>query len=211
MIESLTSLYIFGDSHARYNFKNLDIPHVMLSHDSITMHRIGRDNSIVNFHSQYNGVGNTFVLLYGEVDCRCHIYRQLAEGRELNAVCKTLVDNYFATMANNITSYDKIVVCSITPSIRRSEYERVHGVVTHSFPFMGTDDERVTYTKLMNSLISEKCREMGYIFLDVFGEYSRDDGTLKSELSDGICHISDNSFVLAKLKQLLSVEHCSRD
>lgn len=197
-------IYIFGDSHARYNFKNLDKPHVNLSHDSITMHRVGRDNSIVNFHISYNSSGNIFIILYGEVDCRCHIHRQLAEGRDLNSVCTLLVDNYFAAITNNIINYSKIVVCSITPSIRRVEYESVYGAVTHAFPFLGTDEERVTYTRLMNSLISKKCTEFGYIYLDVFEEYSRDDGTLKSELSDGICHIRENSFVLAKLKHLIT-------
>jgi len=68
---------------------------------------------------------------------------------------------------------------------------------------IGTDIERVLYTKLLNASLKKKSNDLGFIFLDVFNDYSREDGTLQFEKSDGICHIKDNSLLLEKLDSLL--------
>lgn len=43
-------IYLFGDSHASYSFKNLPLDHIDKHHASITMFRVGRDNEIINFN-----------------------------------------------------------------------------------------------------------------------------------------------------------------
>ena len=49
------------------------MPHMQLYQLSITMFRIGRDNTIINFSDNYNNPDNIFILFYGEIDCICHI------------------------------------------------------------------------------------------------------------------------------------------
>ena len=68
---------------------------------------------------------------------------------------------------------------------------------------IGTDEERVLYTQLMNRSLKEKCIEEGFTFFNYYDDYARLDGTLKFELSDGICHIKDNSMLLEKLEKIL--------
>ena len=196
-------IYIFGDSHADFNFRNFSMSHSNKTEMSITMHRIGRDNQIINFDSSMNDIQNTFIFLYGEVDCRCHITRQLGQGRQLDEICLTLVDQYFKTISNNCQQYKKIIICSITPPIRKKEYEDKHGPVTHEFPFLGTDAERVSYTKKMNQLLHNYCIKHNFIWVDTYPLYARDDGTLKWELSDGICHIKNNTYFLEQIMKNL--------
>ncbi len=197
-------IYIFGDSHANFNFRGLTEPHYNLHQPSITMHRIGRDGYIINFDQSFCSVENTFILCYGEVDCRCHVARQIATGRELNEICNELINKYIETIQASITEYRQIILCSITPPLRRREYEDIHGPITHEFPFIGTDEERVKYTLLMNKLLKEAAEKNGYRYLDLWSHYARsEDGTLNSEYSDSICHIINNTFILEQLQSRL--------
>lgn len=197
-------IFIFGDSHANFCTKNLNMPHINLHQNSVTMHRIGRDNIIPNFQSAFNNIESTFIFFYGEVDCRCHIDRQLKLGRQLDEIVDELTSKYITTIKNNIHTFNTIIVCSITPAMRRKECEDVHGPVTHEFPFLGSDEERVHYTKLMNNSLKTKLQNLeNFIFFDFTDYYSRPDGSLIYELSDGICHINDNSFIIQNLEKIL--------
>jgi hypothetical protein len=200
-------IYIFGDSHANMNMNGVsvfDVPHHNMYQNSITMYRIGRDNVIPGFNTSINNNQNIFLFFYGEVDCRCHIARQIALGRELNEIVDELTTKYFQTIKNNITSYKSIIIGSVVPSLRRRDWEDDNGPITHEFPMIGTDEERVIYTKLVNKMMLEKCKEYGFIFFDFFDYYTREDGTLKFELSDGVCHIRDNVYIINSLKLLLN-------
>lgn len=196
-------IFLFGDSHGGYNFVGMDLPYVNMSHSSITMHRIGRDNKIVNFEQRMNSNEHIFVLCYGEVDCRCHIIKQIELGREEDEIISELVEKYMQTIRNNMTHYKSLVIVSVTPPIIKEEYIKRHGPVTHEFPFLGTDLERVRFTQKMNVLLKQKAKENGYLFLDIYDHYSTKDGLLKTEMSDGICHIQDNKYAIESLKNVL--------
>lgn len=167
------------------------------------MHRIGRDNIIINFDQKYNNSDNVFIFFYGEVDCRCHIYRQLQLGRNVDEIVESLISSYFNTIHNNIVKYKKIIIGSITPPVNKEWHESIHGVITHSFPILGTDEERVNYTKLMNNKIKEYCLKYNYIFLDTYNYYSDKNGLLIIEKSDNNCHILDNSYIHSKILDIL--------
>lgn len=196
-------IYIFGDSHANFNMKNLSKEHINLHHNSITMHRVGRDNQIINFNSNMNGENNIFIFFYGEVDCRCHIYKQLELGRELNDIIELLVDSYFKTICNNIVTYDKIIIGSITPPVNKEWHKSIHGPITHEFPILDTDNNRVLYTKLMNKKIEEYCLKYNYKYLDIYNNYSDTNGLLLVNKSDNNCHILDNRDIHLKLTELI--------
>jgi hypothetical protein len=46
------------------------------------MFRIGRDNNIINFNKQQIKEKDTILLVYGEIDCICHIQKQINLGKE---------------------------------------------------------------------------------------------------------------------------------
>jgi len=195
-------IYLFGDSHAMFSFRNLPLEHTDLHCSSITMFRIGRDKQIIHFNKDNLKIGDIVVLSYGEVDCRCHIQRQINLGNHEDVVIQELVDNYFDTIKKNIVIDVKVVIVGIIPPTKQYDYEKINGPIQHEFPFVGSDEDRVRFTRKVNNYMNEEANKYGYIFFNPYSFYTREDGTLKYELSDTIVHIRNNSFFLNKFIEL---------
>lgn len=196
-------IYIFGDSHAFYSFKKLILPHIDLHLSSTTMFRVGRDNTIINFNKENIKKDDIIVLVYGEIDCRCHIQRQINLGRNEDEIIHELVSNYFNTIKNNTKELIiKIIIVGVIPPTKQSDYETLHGPITHEFPFVGTDEDRVRYTNKVNKKLEEMSVDNNYIYFNPYSYYTRQDGTLKFELSDNTVHLGDNSYFLECFKFL---------
>jgi hypothetical protein len=197
-------IYIFGDSHANFNFKNIKYQNVINNYqNSITMHRIGRDK--LNLSSY--GIKNNDIIIYqcGEVDCRCHIGKQLLLGRQLNKIIYELTNKFIKSIKDNLKKYDKleIIICCIPPPMNQEYYENLHGPITHQFPFVGTESERINYTILMNNKLQKYCKKNNFYFLNYYDDYKNINGNLKVEISDNICHINKNDIVLQKLYNII--------
>jgi len=208
-------IYIYGDSHASKSFKNLEINHNILSQHSITMFRIGRDNIIINFHKDDIKKDDIIILTYGEVDCRCHIQRQINLGRNEDDIIYELVNNYLETIKNNTIDLDiKIIIVGIIPPTKQTDFEKIKGPIFHEFPFVGNDQDRVRYTNKLNKLLQQLSIVNNYIYFNPYSFYTRPDGTLIHELSDTCInvlihelsdtelHLGDNSFFLEKFYEL---------
>ena len=196
-------IHIYGDSHANRSFKNLKLPYNDFHSNSITMFRIGRDNIIIRFSKNMIKNGDILVMVYGEVDCRCHIQRQVDLRRNEDDVINELVTKYFNTIKNNTVDLDvKIIIVGIIPTTKQYELESIHGPITHEFPFVGSDKNRVIYTNKVNKLLEEFANKNNYIFFNPYSYYTREDGTLKFELSDSNGHLADNSVFLEKFVEL---------
>jgi len=193
-------IHIYGDSHARFGFQNLPLPHKNNYSYSITMFRIGRDNIIINFNQNDIQNNDIIVVSYGEIDCRCQIQRQINLGGNEDDIIRNLVDRYITTIKKNTTDLGldvKIIIVGVIPPTKQTDYESLHGPITHEYPFVGTDEERVRYTNKVNGLLKKMAIDNNFIYFDdPYRYYTRPDGTLKHELSDTIVHIRDNSHFL---------------
>jgi hypothetical protein len=103
--------------------------------------------------------------------------------------------NNINTIANKNV---KIIMVAVIPPTKQSDYESLHGPILHDFPFVGSDEDRVRYTKKVNKKIEELAKENHFIYFDPYSYYTRKDGTLKHELSDGMVHLGNNSYFLEK-------------
>ena len=203
-------IYIYGDSHANLSFKNLPLPHHKFYENSITMFRVGRDKSIMNFDKEWimNDASDPsrrilISISYGEIDCRCHINRQINLQRDEDDIICELVNKYIDAIIDNTAGLDaKIVVVGVIPPTKRSDYEHLYGQITHEFPFLGSDQDRVRYTQKTNRLLEELSNKNNFIYFNPYLHYTRDDGTLKYELSDNTVHLGDNSHFLEKFVEL---------
>lgn len=196
-------IFLYGDSHANKCFKQLSIPFHDCHQQSITMHRIGRDNSIINFNKQDHDENSILCLLYGEVDCRCHVQRQIDLGRKEDDIITELVRDYSKTIMNSVGEYKKVIIIAVIPPTKQSEYEQIHGPIRHEFPFVGSDEDRVRFTNKMNILLEHFCNENpDYLFFDPYPYYRREDGTLKFEFSDTYGHVLHNTVFLEKFVEL---------
>jgi hypothetical protein len=163
------------------------------------MFRIGRDNSIIYFDKNNIVSENDIIVLsYGEIDCRCHIQRQIKNGNNEDDIINELVDKYFLTIRNNIVKKCKIIIVGIIPPTKQNDYEILHGPVLHEFPFVGKDEDRVRYTNKVNKKLEEHSNINNYIYFNPYAYYTRQDGTLKHELSDTSVHLGDNLHFLEK-------------
>ena len=208
-------IHIFGDSHGLNTLKNLNtfIPNYNKSAVSITMHRIGRDNIIINFDKNNIKPNDIICLLYGEVDCRCHVKKQINLGRQENEVIESLVCDYFKTIKNNINTIHnsdsiKVIIFGVIPTTRQHELEKVNGPITHEFPFVGTDEERVRFSNYMNILLKKYAIDNNYYYFYHYEYCTNDDGTLKFELSDTIGHLNDNTVILNKFNDFYKNNFC---
>jgi hypothetical protein len=172
------------------------------------MHRIGRDNIILGYDKNEVNSNDIVVLSYGEVDCRCHIDRQIHDnGRNEDDVIHELAHNYFRTIRNNLANQTTIIV-GVIPPVKRLEYESVNGPILHEIPFVGTDEDRSRYTKKINVLLEELSKEYGYHYFNPYSHYMCEDGTLKFELSDSSVHLGDSWFFLERFIELYTSISC---
>jgi len=195
-------IFIYGDSHGNDLFLNLKLPHLNFHKGGITMHRIGRDKKIINFDNTIHDKKSVICLVYGEIDCRAHIKIQVNMGHNMDDVIKGLVNNYFRAILLNIKQCKRIVVVGIVPPTKKSDYEEHNGKLQGEFPFVGKDHERVQITKKMNTLIEEYCNQYNMIYFNPHDFYTREDGTLKYEMSDKTVHIRENQHFLEKFTEL---------
>ena len=199
-------IYLLGDRHIDQYFANLDIPHMNCHQPNITMYRIGRDGVLINFKDKYASPESIFVISYGEIDCRCHIYKQEQLGLNYKDICNILVNNYFNTIFTSIKTYKSIVICSIPPAVKLSDYEINNNTANDEFPFMGSDEMRIEYVRYMNTLLEAKSKEYGYTFLYINDHYSLPDGSFNYNLSDKSVHVSKqkNKYILDLFKSMLT-------
>ncbi len=194
-------IYIYGDSHALFSFKNLNLPHVNCYQSAVTMFRIGRDNSIINFDKNRICKNDIIVLVYGEVDCRCHIQRQIDLGKNEDDVIYDLFNSYIKTIKNNIDD-NIIIVVGIIPPTKQNDYEIINGPILHEFPFVGKDEDRSRYTKKMNKLLEDNSTQNRYIYFNPYDFCTNYDGTMKHEMTDSNVHLNDNSIFLESFTNL---------
>jgi hypothetical protein len=187
-VESLNAftIHVIGDSHcfAFQGIENTKVHHI----GPITMHRIGRDGLEIldfrNFQIQENDV---VILTFGEIDVRCHIGKQRdIYMRDIDSIITTLVDNYIQTLLENKTFYRnlELILYTVTPPIDRWN--------TTDFPIYGTLCDRVFISKLMNQKLLIAAEKFKLKLLDVYEQYSDEQGALNLTLADESVHILNN-------------------
>ena len=201
-------IYVFGDSHGTM-FTNVSLPDMYFAHmPSVTMHKIGRDNNIPQCPEECMNQSDIAIVCYGEIDCRCQIMKQVQKGRDEDEVIESLVMAYMTTLKRILRRCRAVIVVAVVPPTRQEDYERHNGAITHEFPFVGSDKERVKITQKVNSMLEKHIQvHESFLFFSPFSEYTRNDGTLKHELSDNQVHISlDENAIITE-----SIEHIIRN
>lgn len=160
-------LYFIGDSHAN-SFKGIGN---VVYLGPVTMWKIAREGI------EFNKKGLKF-FVFGEIDVRCHL------GKGYNI--KELVDAY----VKRLEKFDNVGIVGITPPTKIKIADR------KDFPVVGTDEQRIEWTKELNGELERHCKERGWWFLDVssYGDML--------EKSDGTVHIKDTEGLKNLLWQL---------
>jgi len=133
--------------------------------------------------------GDTLVFSFGEIDCRCHVYKHVNESQTYKDVIDRLINNYFNAIKVNLdklkVNLKNVCVYNVPPPSRESDCP---GIDT---PYVGSDEERKLAYLYFNKSLNEKCQEHKYIFIDIYDKYTNEDGFIIRDITDGWVHIKD--------------------
>ncbi len=190
-------IYVIGDSHSNtFCIGSGQSPKVRtLNIGPRTLHSVGINGFEMGFDDYYiprNEVQREglWVLAFGEIDCRCHIWKQINEnGRDEDEVLATVVNNLFDVMEKS--QHQDFGVMSIVPAIRYFGGNYDPSRFQEQYPVIGPDEDRLRYVLKLNKMLKTKCEENEMIYVDVHSLYCDEDGYLIKELSDGEVHITN--------------------
>ncbi|MGB8860109.1 MAG: SGNH/GDSL hydrolase family protein, partial [Ilumatobacteraceae bacterium] len=188
--------YSIGDSHSgtlgREGF-------VVLHVGPVTAFRAGKQGELVRLISR-RMLGNRgarpprwlvrlairrrdcVLLFFGEIDVRAHFSDRWKEYGSVQELARFLAGR-LATQASELHRFTnaRVGIASVTPA---AEFEG-----DSALPTRGSIDERVLWTRLMNSALADACRALGLPFVDTFSTYADEGGRLLPRVSDGTVHI----------------------
>lgn len=201
----IPSIYIFGDSHAQYNFTNqrvwqedynfishttkLKVNFKIHSFSGKSMYHLGLEGLNFLNITNYGVRANDIVLFnFGDMDCRMHILKQCErQNKSIDDIITLLVDKYFALILLNQQQV-KGAVCAVMSVI--PPCQPCSGDPVNIPGCYGTIEKRIQVTRAMNLKLAQMCAKSGLLFVDTYDVYSDTDGKLPANLSDGNMHIN---------------------
>jgi hypothetical protein len=201
----MNTIYTFGDSHCCFpwgvfneetNQFEIKTPNVVVPFDHVigipqTMYKFGLSRKIIVDNIPEEDIA---CFCWGEIDCRCHIHNH----QPWKETIENVVKEYLTTIRMNSKIHSKIWIFNVVPPLlERDRIDRWYGSKNQKVPFIGTDDERLSYAKYMNQLL----KESEFTFIDIWNKYCNKDEFLIRELSDGSVHIADNRYLVEWINQ----------
>ena len=163
----------------------------------------GRDK-LKRINLQKLGIQENDIVCFclGEIDVRCHIHKYINTNTYKNII-NNIIEMYIEAINENIKTYKNIKVCiyNIIPPkyyIEGMEYNP-------DFPFLGTNEDRLQYTKYFNSKLKECCNTYNFIFIDIYNNYCDNNGFLDLHKSDNSVHIIDGNYLKHYLENILKL------
>lgn len=192
-------IHTMGDSHSWLTFSgidNIDTHHV----GPVTMKRVGnvKDDVMSSAIKNINFVANdVLIICFGEIDVRCYVKPILERKPDLQVLLQNWTDCYLDQIKKlAVPSSVKVYVMSVVPP---SSFDKAN---TIAFPVAGSDSERALYTKEINRLLYNGCRDRALGYFDVYSKYVNEEGLLRFEDSDGIVHISNPTHIKQMFEEM---------
>jgi len=187
------SIYTIGDSHC---YNGWDAKIIKFNHlGPILCYTFGKEVlTRCNILDMMMKDGDTIIFCFGEIDCRCHIFKHITNTITYQDIIDDIIDKYFKAIEINIIvsqiKFKNICVYNIVPPIQTFNTEN-----NPLYPFLGTDEERKQNALYFNKILKEKCIENNYVFFDIYDKYTDENGYLKKEYSDNNVHINYGLFI----------------
>lgn len=183
--------HTFGDSHAKMPWER--ITGVICHHiGPVLCYSIGQEKlSRMSIKADVKD-GDIACFCFGEIDCRVHIAKHVTPERSYEQVIDEIAKNYFIALMEN----EKLV-----PGVRMAVYNvvppcsQLDSPVDPSYPYNGDDEQRKAYARYFNEAFARHCRDLGWVFVDVYSRYTNAQGFLDKKYSDGHVHITDPVFI----------------
>ena len=179
-----------GDSHSDAKWSNWkSVPNVKtnwLEGEGKLAYSIGRDGiDIRDFDIKEN---DTVIFCFGEIDCRCHVHKQVTKERGYEDVIDEIVSTYVEAIKKNVgvIKNTKFCIYNVVPPVRKKTVSQ-----NPQYPFLGSDEDRKKYHIHFNKRLKEECDKNGFIFFDIYNAHCDKNGFLNRITSDNNVHLRD--------------------
>jgi len=157
---------------------------------AMTMYSFGLNKKVVVDKFPKDAI---IVICLGEIDCRCYINKYQPWEETVDRIAK----NYLEAVDLNAQVNPNIWLFNVVPPPHKAKAQE-----NQSMPYVGTDEERLSYVKRIN----QRLKESKYVFIDIYDQYCDKDGFMIPEKSDNCVHIFDKvplqNWLEKKLKEV---------
>jgi hypothetical protein len=198
-----SAIHIIGDSHSMSFKSGSFIIHHLgpatafnLNKNSSSTHS---KKKLVKILKSLDKTNEKIILIFGEIDCRIHIYNTFMKNEKkipLNKIIARTIKNYEEVLdfinSKNINFY----VCSIPPAGTQGN--------CFNYPFYADKPTRAKIHRHFNNLLEERCRTKGYKYINLYKKVSNRNGfAIKKYMADEI-HLNEYAvqFLKEDLKRL---------
>lgn len=167
-------IYVLGDSHA-YSFTHPKFKIYCLG--PVTAFNLNNNNSSTKGKLKLLKTlkkipkNNLVILVFGEIDCRLHIYNNYLKNNKkitLNKLIQNTIDNYEKVLKKVQNTHKNLAVFNVVPA---GEQPNIY-----NYPFYGTREQRQNIAKKFNSKLKKICKKNHIIFIDIFNQLSTPKG-----------------------------------
>jgi len=188
-------IYIIGDSHSA-SYDNYNGNFWIQTNVGGTMHRIGRDG-LYEFSNIALTANDILLVVVGEVDIRCHIYRQINENnRDEDEIINTLAKSFISRLKDiKLNTGCNIIVRGVVPPLPNANHPDIHSGnpadLTYTYPIRGHIKDRSRWRQMLNKKLETLCIENKLYFLPSPKWVEDNDGMLIDSFSDHKIHIAN--------------------
>jgi len=197
---------MIGDSHVKMFRRNrMFVVHHL---GAATAHNLGNPTSTTNSNRKlFNiidkiGRKDVVVLVFGEIDCRVHIYYQYKKNNESRAIGELIDDtvlSYGRALEKLREAGVNFLVYGVPPATKvRNEYR---------YPFYAPPEIHSQINTMFNERLKEFCEETGYVYIDVHSRFSDENGFMLREYAADEIHLNGKvvDYLKGELKERLGI------
>ena len=181
------AIYVIGDSHVGLFLRQR--PFIVHWLGPATAHNLKQKQSTLKANARLLRIidrvlrkGDTVIMVFGEIDCRIHIYNQYMEhGKEvpMHEFIVATVSNYGVVLDQLAARGVDFYVYSVMPAAREGN---IFGVPNYPPP-----EARCIINRDFNASLRSLCEERGYRFMDVYSCIVDQQGFICDEFTkDGV-------------------------
>lgn len=200
-------IHVIGDSHAKaLRGQRLFIVHHL---GAATAYNLGKQNSTTKsneklFHIVRRlGGRDVALLVFGEIDCRIHIYYKYMKGgqnRSIGDLIDDTVSNYGEVLKRLGELGLRVFVLGVPPATKvRNEY---------GYEFYAPPAIHAEINRLFNEKLRSFCEKNGFGYIDVHSGFSDEDGYMLTEYAADEIHLDGRvaGFVRGELSRQLGTK-----
>lgn len=197
-------IHVIGDSHTKI-FRRSEL-FVVYHVGPATAHNLNKNNSITNSNKtlftiidKINKKRDIVMLVFGEIDCRIHIYNQYKKNNGKFTLTE-LIDRTIENYGSVLKQLDLMEICFFLYGIPPATTQgNVYG-----YPFYATPEIHGKIYREFNERLKKFCTKNSYNYMDIYSIVSDENGFVLEEYVADAVHL--NSKVVKFVRNWISMQ-----